>query len=180
MRSSRRNTIIGVGTLAAGAGVIGGSGAFDSVSASRSFEVGVSGSASAQLGMKATNDVIAGIKNGNAGDKQIIYFRLNDCGGGSASLNEDSTTEFYDVMRVRNNGDKEVTFSFILDGMSGVTSLMDNGNDGTAEKDLTTKRHTLSDRASVLVDPRIDTTDAGGCVEPTGSDPYQVTARAVS
>lgn len=180
MRLSRRNTIIGIGTLAAGAGVIGGSGAFDSVSANRSFEVGVSGDASAQLGMEATNEVIAGTEDGGAGDKQIIYFRLTDGDGGGASLNENSTTEFYDVMRVTNNGEKEVTLSFILGGMSGVTFLIDNENDGTAEKDLTTQGHTLSDGASVLVDLRIDTTDAGGYTEPPESDPYRVTVRAVS
>src|SRR6056297_3861221 len=39
MQLTRRNTIIGLGTVAAGAGIISGSGAFDSVEANRSFEV---------------------------------------------------------------------------------------------------------------------------------------------
>ena len=57
MNLTRRNTVIGIGTLAAGAGVIGGSGAFDSVEANRSFEINVSGDAGALLGLAATNNI---------------------------------------------------------------------------------------------------------------------------
>lgn len=60
MQLTRRNTLIGLGTITTGADVIGGSGALASVEANRSFGVSVSGDVGALLGLKATNDTIAG------------------------------------------------------------------------------------------------------------------------
>jgi hypothetical protein len=51
MRLTRRNALIGLGTVAAGAGVIGGSGAFTSVEADRSMNVETTGDDSAALGL---------------------------------------------------------------------------------------------------------------------------------
>lgn len=181
MGLSRRTTIIGIGTLAVGGGVIGGSGAFDSVEANRSFEVGVTGDGSALLGLEATNTVIAGTESSGAGGNDVIYFALTDDQGTEASLNENATTWFYDVMRVTNNGSQSVTLSIELGGgISGVSFLIDDENDGVAEKDLGETGHTLAVGETGLVDLRIDTTSDGGYVEPSGSDPYQVTIRAIA
>jgi hypothetical protein len=49
MGISRRNAIIGIGTLAAGAGVIGASGAFTSVEADRTISVSSTGDGSANV-----------------------------------------------------------------------------------------------------------------------------------
>jgi len=182
MRLSRRNTVIGLGTLAVGAGVISGSGAFDSVEANRSFEVSVSGDEGALLGLEATNDTITGTESGGAGGNDVIYFELTDGDGGQAAINEDAVTDFFDVMRVTNNGSQTVTLSIELDsGLSGVSFLLNaNPDEPDSEKDLTSEGHTLTTGESILVDLRIDTTTDGGYVEPPSSDPYQITIQAIA
>lgn len=178
MGLSRRTTIIGIGTLAVGAGVIGGSGAFDSVEANRSFEVSVSGDEGALLGLEATNDTIAGTESGGAGGNGIIYFALTDDQGSEASLNEDAKTEFFDVMRVTNNGDKTVTLTMEFDNLNGVEFLV-NLDENDPVIDLATEGYTLNPGDTVLVDLRINT-EPGGYEEPPAGSPHQVTIRAVA
>lgn len=183
MQLTRRNTIIGLGTIAAGAGVIGGSGAFDSVEANRSFEVNVSGDAGALLGLEATNNTITGMESGGAGDNNIIYFELNEeATQGDAAINENAVTEFWDAFRVTNNGsDQTVSVSIILpEGIDGVEFTLAEERNNDEPTDLTTDSVNLTQGESVSVDLRIDTTTDGGYVEPTGGDPYQITIRAVS
>lgn len=182
MGLSRRNTIIGIGTIAVGAGVIGGSGAFDSVEANRSFEVGVTGDDAALLQLEATNDIIAGTQSGGAGDSEVIYFRISDAeAGGDASLNENAVTLFKDAMRVTNNGNKTVRLSFVFaGGIEGVSFTLATERDDTNRTDLVEEGHILTSGESVSLDLRIDTTEAGGYVEPPEGEPYQITIRAES
>lgn len=182
MQLTRRNTIIGLGTLAAGAGVIGGSGAFDSVEANRSFEVNVSGDAGALLGLEATNNTIAGTESGGAGGNDIIYFEINESQtGGDAAVNENAVTEFFDAFSVTNNGSQDVNLSIELpSSVSGVAFILASERDDASPTDLTKQSHALTSGRSISVDLRIDTTSNGGYVEPTGGSPYQITIRAVS
>lgn len=180
MRLTRRNTIIGLGAIAVGAGAIGGSGAFDSVEAERSFEVSVSGDADALLGLEATNEIIAGTQAAGSGDNDVIYFELDDEeAGGEAALNENAVTEFWDTMRVTNNGNRTVRLTFSFDGgMSGVSFTLADER-GDAQTDLTDEGVELTPGQSVSLDLRIDTTEEGGYVQPDG-EPYQITIRAES
>ncbi|TQQ79831.1 hypothetical protein EGH24_10080 [Halonotius terrestris] len=182
MGLSRRNTIIGIGTLAVGAGVIGGSGAFDSVEANRSFEVGVTGDDAALLGLEATNDIIAGTQSGGSGENDIIYFRISEEGsGGDAALNENATTVFFDAMRVTNNGNKSVRLSFVFDGgIDGVAFTLAEERNDTSRTDLVSEGYVLTPGESISLDLRIDTTADGGYVEPADGEPYQITIQAVS
>lgn len=182
MQLTRRNTIIGLGTIAAGAGVIGGSGAFDSVEANRSFEVSVSGDAGALLGLEATNDTIAGMEAGGAGGNDVIYFEINDSqAGGDAAVNENAVTEFFDAFSVTNNGTQDVNLSIELpSSVSGVAFTLASERGNANPTDLTNTTHQLGSGQSISVDLTIDTTTSGGYVEPTGGSPYQITIRAVA
>ena len=51
MRLTRRNALIGLGTVAAGAGVVGGSGASTSVTAERTVSINTAGDGGAALGL---------------------------------------------------------------------------------------------------------------------------------
>jgi len=188
MQLTRRNTIIGLGTIAAGAGVIGGSGAFDSVEANRSFEVSVSGDAGALLGLNATNDTIAGMESGGAGGNQIIYFKINESEtSGANSINENGKTRFYDAFSITNNNNNQTVLVRIIlaGGMDGVSftladerALYDQA--GSSPTDLVEESVELTTGESISLDLQIDTTEDGGYVEPTGGNPYQITIRAVS
>lgn len=182
MGLSRRNTIVGIATLAVGAGVIGGSGAFDSVEADRSFEVGVTGDSSALLGLEATNEIIASTQSGGSGENDIIYFRISEEeSGGDASLNENATTVFFDAMRVTNNGNKTVTLSFLFEGgIEGVSFTLATERNDSDRTDLVNTGYDISPGDSISLDLRIDTTTEGGYTEPPEDDPYQITIQAVS
>ena len=182
MQLTRRNTIIGLGTVAAGAGIISGSGAFDSVEANRSFEVSVSGDAGALLGLEATNDTIAGMESGGAGGNDVIFFEINDAeAGGDAAVNENAVTEFFDAFSVTNNGGQDVNVSIELPGsVSGIAFTLADERGDANPTDLTSESYELTSGESISVDLTIDTTTSGGYVEPTGGNPYQITIRAVA
>ena len=185
MQLTRRNTIIGLGTIAAGAGVISGSGAFDSVEANRSFEVSVSGDAGALLGLEATNSTIAGTETGGAGDNDIIFFRINDSeAGGDAAINENAVTEFFNAFTVTNNGAQDVNLSIELpdsDWAKGLSFIIEHEDDDDPT-DITNESYELEPGDARDVDLRINTRtveDGGGYVEPgENEDPYQITILA--
>jgi len=183
MQLTRRNTIIGLGTIAAGAGVISGTGAFDSVEANRSFEVSVSGDAGALLGLEATNGTIASTESGGAGGNDILIFELNDTDtGGESAINENAITEFFDAFTVTNNGSQDVNLSIELpDSVSGISFIIDHEDDDNPT-DLTSDSYELATGISRDVDLRINTRDTedGGYEQPDDEEVYQITIRAVS
>ncbi len=179
MNLSRRNTIIGLGALAAGAGIIGGSGAFDAVEADRSFEVEVAGDASGLLGLTVLNEFIAGEEEGGAGGNDIIFFRIDDDGNGEGpALNEDSETRFFEVFEMQNNGSQTVEVTIDTGDADGVTFQVtetrgDNQDVVDSDVDLESAGVALGPSESVSVDIYIDTTD-GGYEQPPADDPYQM------
>ena len=182
MQLTRRNTILGLGAVAAGAGAIGGSGAFDAVEADRSFEVEVAGDAAALLGLTVENEVIAGTEAGGAGGNDVIYFELD--APGAQGINDDALTRFFEVFEVRNNGSQEVLVTIDTGAASGVTfqiteSRWNNSDVVSADTDLEEDGVDLEPGQAVRVDIAIDTTAAGGYEEPV-SDPFQMTLRAES
>lgn len=175
MRLTRRNTVIGLGTLAVGAGAIGGSGAFDSVEADRSFDVGVQGDADALLGLTVLNENIADYQEGGSGDNDTIHFRLED-----GSLNDDATTEFFRAFEVANNGSQDVELRIETDDGGG------NPVDGlyfreSEEAHDLTEPFRIDQGDAIDVDIVINTRDTadGGYENPNG-DPYQITIIAES
>jgi len=180
MKLTRRNAIIGLGTIAAGAGVIGGSGAFDSVSADRSFEVSVTGDAAGLLGLTATNETIAGTEtvDGN----EIIYFQLDsdETNSNAPAVNEEALTKFYDAFEVANNGSQDVNLSITLpSNLNGVVFRGDDSN----TTDLTTNSVLLSPGDTLSVDIEIDTRGSNTYQDPAtnnSGNAYDITINAES
>ncbi|AXR79659.1 hypothetical protein [Natrarchaeobaculum sulfurireducens] len=169
MGITRRNTIIGLGVLAGSAGLIGGSGAFDSVEAQRSFDVSVSGDAGGQLGITVTNDAIARTEESGAGDNEVIVFSLE----ADDSLNEDAVTTFFEVFDLTNNGSQDVEARLDLEDVEGLTfTVADDGDN-------------LTDGVGIDVGETISVglevnTREGGYTEPEGGEPHQITIIAES
>jgi hypothetical protein len=128
MRLTRRNALIGLGTVAAGAGVIGGTGAFTSVDADRSVSISstTDGSANVQI---VVNEV-QGLSD-TGGDTVSLSFE---------SLNQNAVTDFDGALSITpqgSNGPYDVTAT-MEDGsgnnVSWVTTTVSNGtniNGGT-------------------------------------------------
>lgn len=180
MNLTRRNTIIAMGAIAAGAGVIGGSGAFDAVEADRSFEVEVAGDASGLLGLTVLNEFIAGEEEGGAGSNDIIFFRIDDDGNGEGpALNEDSETRFFEVFEMQNNGSQTVEVTIDTGDAEGVTFQVtetkgNNQDVVDSDVDLESAGVDLEPSQSVTVDIYIDTTDDGGYEQPPENQAYQM------
>lgn len=92
MGLSRRNAIIGIGTLAAGAGVIGASGAFTSVEADREISVSSTGDANANVQI-VVNEVEGLVDTG--GDTIGLSFE---------KLNQNGKTGFDNVLTITPQG----------------------------------------------------------------------------
>ncbi|RJX43732.1 hypothetical protein DM826_05635 [Halonotius aquaticus] len=167
--------IIGLGTLAAGAGVIGGSGAFDSVEADRSVEISVAGDASALLKLDATNSTVAQMKNG------IIYFQLNEELGESASVNDNATTKFKNAFKITNNGpDQTVSVRVITpENLNGLRFILSDERDAANPTDLTVDSVNLAQGESESVDLWI-MTGTDGYEEPAADEAHQITIRAAA
>jgi len=173
MQLTRRNTVIGLGTLAAGAGVIGGSGAFDSVEADRSVEISVAGDASALLKLDATNSTIAQMNNG------VIYFQLNEELGESASVNDNATTTFKNAFSITNNGpDQTVSVRVILpDNLDGLKFILSDERDADNPTDLAVDSVNLAQGESESVDLVVMTGPDG---YKQSDEAHQITIRAAA
>ncbi|TQQ79550.1 hypothetical protein [Halonotius roseus] len=124
MRLTRRNTLIGLGAVAAGAGVIGGTGAFTSVEADRSISIESTDDSSANV-----NFVV---------DRMDKHDSLSDPGDDTVALdfdglNVNSTTTYDDALSITpqgSNGPYDVTVSLVDgngDSISWVTTTVNNG-----------------------------------------------------
>jgi len=122
MRLTRRNALIGLGTVAAGAGVIGGTGAFTSVEANRSVSINTTGDGGAALGLvpAGSNDNSttpnAGDYVDNSGD--TIEIDLTSTDEGATGLNRNAITVLENLVTVVNNGTRAIT---------GLTLTMSDG-----------------------------------------------------
>jgi hypothetical protein len=130
MKITRRNALIGMGTVAAGAGVIGGTGAFTSVQADRSVSVTTTGDSSAALQIfPATTSGSVG--NGTITNNADTYTNANDASNtftdGTleitiSNLNLDAVTRLEQLFTVVNNGNQEVTLDFQITATNGSIS----------------------------------------------------------
>jgi hypothetical protein len=95
MKITRRNALIGLGSVVVGSGALVGSGAFSSVSAQRSVGVNSAGDSNALLGLEVTGDL--------TGSGETINFDLSE------DLNLDAITRFNSALTITNNGNDMVT-----------------------------------------------------------------------
>ena len=116
MRLTRRNALIGLGTVAAGAGVIGGTGAFTSVDAERSVSVQTTGDASAALTLEqAPGDIDNNTPTANAaeyvtttGDDLITIDIGGDSNSQADGINKNARTRLENLITITNNGTQTV------------------------------------------------------------------------
>jgi hypothetical protein len=97
----RRKFIAGVGSLAAGAAAVTGTGAFTSVQAQRAVDVQVASDANAYLSLQATGDRAKT-------DGGQLKLDLASSNNGAQGLNPDARTAFTDIFTIRNQGDNDV------------------------------------------------------------------------
>ncbi len=123
----RRKFIASIGSVAAGAAAVTGTGAFTSVTANRDVEVSVADDSEAFLRIRKATDgqdnvtpnaeEYVTIDNGQVG----LDFTSTD--SGASGLNKGATTIFDNLLRIENQGTQEVIVAY-----EGLTS---NGNDLT-------------------------------------------------
>jgi hypothetical protein len=134
----RRKFIAGVGSLAAGAAAVTGTGAFTSVRADRALNVDTAGDASAYLAIHSALSPHAE-QTGNTVELQF------DGSGGVAGegLNDNADTFFTDVLRIENRGDDVVRLQVGADSIGTlpdgpmVVSYTDESHDGNAPYNTT-------------------------------------------
>ncbi len=184
--------VIGLGGIVAGGGALVATGAFDTVEAERTFEVEVAGDQAALLGLEVYNEVIAGYEEGGAGDNDIIFFALDDDEVEESAINENATTEFYAVFTITNNGSQDDVLVTVDTGIADGVTFMVRENpfrepSGVTNSDIVNEDIDLEEDDGVELDPgqtvsvdlEIDTTQAGGYVEPSNG-PYDFTLEARS
>jgi len=116
MRLTRRNALIGLGTVAAGAGVIGGTGAFTSVEAERSVSVQTTGDASAALTLEqAPGDIDNNDPTANAAEyvtttsDDLITIDISSGANSQADgINKNARTTLENLITITNNGTQTV------------------------------------------------------------------------
>ena len=150
MRLTRRNALIGLGTVAAGAGVIGGTGAFTSVNADREVSVSSTGDASANVQI-VVNEVEGLVDSGN-----------NTIGLSFENLNENATTTFENALTVTpqgGNGPYDVTIpfsppnvTFTVNGGSSVSGGTSVGIDVTIDLTGSNSASDIPSDATVEID----------------------------
>jgi hypothetical protein len=117
MQLTRRNALIGMGTVAAGAGVIGGTGAFTSVEADRTVSVQTAGDGDAALVLEQAE--LDGSVTSNASEyvqetSGTVQINLDGTQGNSsdanaAGLNQNAKTRFDNLVGVANQGTQPIT-----------------------------------------------------------------------
>lgn len=154
MKMNRRNVLIGIGTVAVGSGVALGSGAFTSVEANRTVNLGTSNDASALLTLKAGSGATSIV--GTESDQGVDMLQLNQ-----QDLNEDAITRFENAIEVVNNGTEDVGL-YVDESTSGVPDPLEfeSGGSSITGSGNAASAADLNSLTSVEVDIVIDLTGA--------------------
>ena len=182
MRFTRRNTLLALGTVAGGIGLIGGTGAFDTVQADRDFSVELDDDASALLQMIQIDDDYVEL-GGN--DNEILEISIGEDDSDdedSAGINDEALTTFTDLFAIGNNGTQDVDVWFETEDIDGVEFIDSSeesitGADNAQEVEVGDVSEEPED-ADLVVGLEIDTrSDSDGTY--TGDDgPYTITVHA--
>ncbi len=108
----RRNALIGMGGLVAGAGALVGTGAFDTVEAQRDVTVETAGDADAFLGLEPARSALGlgGEDFVDAPEDGVIEIQIDDpdTDEGGAGLNRRAITTFDHLVLITNQGTQDV------------------------------------------------------------------------
>ncbi len=156
MKLTRRNTLIGLGGLAGGAGLIGGTGAFDTVQADRDFDVELDDDASALLALLQIDEEYVQVSDDDNEMLEIDIGTEDDAG-----LNDEALTTFTDLFAVGNNGTEDVYVWFETGEAEGVTFIDGDGDSITGDtnaQEIEVGDHSEDpDGADLVVGLEIDT-----------------------
>ncbi len=153
MKLTRRNTLIGFGAIAGGIGVVGASGAFDTVQADRNFDVEVADDAAALLELQPGD--------GDSADEYVddedgliaINIGTEEEGeDNDAGLNDDALTGFHDLLKVGNNGSQDAEIWFDTGEKDGIGFIVD-------DDDITDRDSTETDPDTTLIEVGDDPVD---------------------
>jgi hypothetical protein len=124
-----------VGSLAAGAAAVTGTGAFDQVEAERTVSVETAGDASAYLGLSPGDDKFAQADSAissDSGTVELVFGSDNNTGEGATGLNARGDTTFNNVLDVANNGTEPVVVAIGFGGEDNVDATLENNLPGSA------------------------------------------------
>jgi hypothetical protein len=157
MKFNRRNVLIGLGSIAAGAGTLAGTGAFTNITATRNAIVNVTGDASALLSIRAGDN-----PNGSAyvstRDNGEIEIELST--GSSSGVNPNAVTQVDGLLRVMNQGTQPVGFYIEDSAPEGVdTDVVEFQTDGVSVEG-TDNVVTLEVGEELILDVEVDTTES--------------------
>lgn len=110
----RRNFVIGLGGIAASAGLIAGSGAFSQISADRNMTVTVADDADAYMSL-ALGDGSGPYATTNGGNVELDFGAVT---GNATGVNDNAISSFDSVIEVGNNSDSEVTLGYTIEDSS--------------------------------------------------------------
>jgi hypothetical protein len=177
MKLTRRNALIGLGSLVAGSGALVGTGAFSSVEADRTVSVTTAGDGSALLGLTADGEYVTGPDSGST-----LTIDLFSDGSG---VNQNAVTTLDGVISITNNsaessdGTVNVGFDDGGNAPSGsatvtpssdveVTFYVDSEPDtGGTVTDDSTSAADVAQNGSIEVDVEVDTTVSGKATDNT-------------
>ena len=91
---SRRNVLLGLGTAAAGSGIVFGSGAFTQVDADRDLELGINNDSDALISLTANEDEGSVQENDADGTLEVVSDNISE---GSEGFNVDAIVTFGDA-----------------------------------------------------------------------------------
>lgn len=132
----RRNFVIGLGGIAASAGLIAGSGAFSQISADRNMSVTLADDASAYMSLAQGTGGASYTSVDADGNVQLTFGALNEATG----ANDNAVSMFDSLVEVGNNGDAQVTLGYTITDSSAteVTSGLSlyTGSAGGTTTDL--------------------------------------------
>lgn len=132
----RRKFIAGVGSLAAGAAAVTGTGAVSSVTADRSISISVAADDSAYLGLDAgSNDYVTN----SGGNGNLLKFNFDGSSTDANGLNNQADTIIESAFDIENNSDRDLFVwapsvgddTYDSGGARSLELLVPDNNDGT-------------------------------------------------
>jgi hypothetical protein len=117
----RRKFIAGVGSLAAGAAAVTGTGAFTSVQAERDVTIATANDASAYLGIEPSSGPNGQYATESGGTVSIDFTSNNNNPEGGTGLNDQAKINIEDVLNITNNGTQSVYVTVKVEDDAGNT-----------------------------------------------------------
>jgi len=197
----RRKFLAGIGSLAAGAAAVTGTGAFTTVSADRAVSVSVADDSDALLGLNARSSNENSAYADESGNQiSIDLTSSNSTTAGGEGINQDALTTIYDIFSVENQGTQNVLayvpptsvanqggfdrtddglyfdpqVSGMPNGINASTASFARLPDGTPYTTLTNNGGTILDKGATFAEATLDTDGSASFGSATGPNPPSI------